>query len=302
MATKRKTPAKPRSSTSRRKTTGAAGRFLKTLALSAAVAFSAASWALHPHLPHPSIERALAALDVSTPIAGAPVGQPQAAPSGAYIQTAFPQCREFFPGARPPAVPAMPALRELCFTDFAVLYSGQRRTPVLVVERLDREKLLAAQRMKRTDHFYEEARLPSSERVRLSDYRGSGYDRGHMAPAGDMWSEEGMAQSFSLANMVPQSPAHNRGAWSKTEQATRKYVMRAQGDVYVVTGPVYDGAAQTIGEGRVAVPNHIFKLVYDASNGKSWVHWQPNSADAKLGPPISYEEFGRRTGLRVLGQ
>ncbi|MNL90037.1 DNA/RNA non-specific endonuclease [compost metagenome] len=60
-----------------------------------------------------------------------------------------------------------------------------------------------------------------------------------MAPAGNMASAEAMAQSFSLANMVPQNQSHNAGPWSQIEQATRGYAQRAQGDVYVFTGPVY---------------------------------------------------------------
>ena len=115
-----------------------------------------------------------------------------------------------------------------------------------------------------------------------------------------MHSPEAMAQSFSLANMVPQNQIHNGGAWCKIEQDTRKYMMRAAGDVYVFTGPIYDASAKTIGAGRVAVPSHIFKVVYDASTGRSWVHWQANAANTKAGPPISYNEFVRRTGLQVL--
>lgn len=121
-----------------------------------------------------------------------------------------------------------------------------------------------------------------------------------MAPAGDMDSLEAMTQSFSLANMVPQNQTHNAGAWSKIESDTRKYVLRAKGDVYVFTGPLYDARPETIGAGRVAVPSHLYKVVYDATTGRSWVHWQANSPDAKAGVPISYEEFVGRTGLRLL--
>lgn len=103
-----------------------------------------------------------------------------------------------------------------------------------------------------------------------------------------------MAQSFSLANMVPQDQRHNAGAWSKIESDTRKYVMRAA--VYAV----YAGQPETIGAGRVAVPSHLFKVVYDATTRRSWVHWQANSPDTKAGPPISYDEFTGRTGLRLL--
>lgn len=181
-----------------------------------------------------------------------------------------------------------------------MLHSGATRTPVFVVERLNRELLKQAQGLKRSDKFYGEARLPQAERAELDDYRNSGYSRGHMAPAGDMYTEAAKAQSFSLANMVPQNQTHNGGVWSQVELDTRHYVQRARGDVYVFTGPVFDGTAQTIGKNQVRVPSHLFKLVYDASTGRSWVHWQANSADTRMSEPISYEEFTRRTGMPLL--
>lgn len=221
-------------------------------------------------------------------------------PDGVFVQTSFASCADFFPQRSAPVVPEAPILRELCFTDFALLHSGQYKTPVFVVERLSRSKLSQSSQFKRSDKFYAEARLPQAERAELADYRGSGYSRGHMAPAGDMYSAEGMAQSFSLANMVPQNQRHNAGAWSKIEGDTRKYVQRAQGDVYVYTGPVYESPVQTIGAGKVAIPKYLYKLVYDPNTGKSWVHWHENSPDTKVGAPISYQEFVNRTGLHLL--
>lgn len=76
-----------------------------------------------------------------------------------------------------------------------------------------------------------------------------------------------MAQSFSLANVVPQAPDHNRGPWAKSvEKATRKYAANAIGDVYVITGPVFSPSIEkspSIGAGNVRVPAYLFKLVYD---------------------------------------
>src|SRR3546814_11041497 len=103
-----------------------------------------------------------------------------------------------------------------------------------------------------------------------------------MAPAADMSTPDAMAQSFSLANMVPQDQSQNAGPWSRIEQDTRKYVMRAAGDVYVFTGPVYGERPQTIGDG-VAVPSYVYKVVYDATTRRSWVHWQANSGKARAG-------------------
>ncbi len=121
-----------------------------------------------------------------------------------------------------------------------------------------------------------------------------------MAPSGDMVTEETLAQSFSLANMVPQSIRHNSGPWSKIEQDTRKYVLRAKGDVYVITGPVFDSNSPRIGSNKVSVPSHLFKLVYDSDSRQAWAHWQSNRDDEIASRPISYSELVRRTGVEWL--
>ena len=226
--------------------------------------------------------------------------RPVAAANSEYIRTSFEHCPQFFPAEHLPVVPTSESLRELCFTPFAILHNGKTKTPVFVAQRLNRQMLLSAKEIKRTDRFYEEARLPQAERSALGDYQGSGFDRGHMAPAGDMHNQESMAQSFSLANIVPQNAQHNRGAWSKIEADTRKYVSRAQGDVYIFTGPVYEERPETIGERKVAIPKYLFKVVYDATTKKAWVHWHENSTDTRVGAPISYAEFVQRTGLHLL--
>ncbi len=241
---------------------------------------------------------AAAAVAVAAAVPSAPVhpAPRTAAPSG------FAACPQFFPAA-PPAVPDREALkpRELCYDAFAILHSGKTKTPVYVVQRLTRDTLTDAKDEKRTNRFFADARLPSAERATLDDYKGSGYDRGHMAPAADMPTAQAMAQSFSLANMVPQAPENNRGAWAKAvEKATRRYVMRTGGPVYVFSGPVYQGRTQRIGPGRVWVPTHLFKLVYDSKANRAWAHWIENRDDARAGRPISYEELVRRTGVDFL--
>ena len=138
----------------------------------------------------------------------------------------------------------------------------------------------------------------------MQDYQGSGFDRGHLAPAADMPTAQAMAQSFSLANMVPQAPEHNRGVWARSvEMATRKYVARASGDVYVITGPVFAPSiaqSPTIGPDRVRVPKYLFKLVYDQTKNKAWAHWQENDNAARASKPISYAELVKRTGIEFL--
>jgi len=130
----------------------------------------------------------------------------------------------------------------------------------------------------------------------LSDYRGSGYDRGHNVPAGDMTQERGMAQSFSLANMMPQARQNNQGIWAKrVEEPTSLYIKRVQGDVFVFTGSV--GQAGSIGKSKVTIPSHLFKLVYDPTKKIAWAYWVENTDDAQMNPPISYAELVLKTGI-----
>lgn len=296
-------------------------RTLSAFALAAAGSFQIASCSLNPQWSaEKAAERAASALLSSLGLPALqqlrkPAGQAQAPrqePAGAAppaaadrntgTATGFAHCPQFFPGGQPPVLQTGGQRRELCFSGFAVLHDGASKTPVFVAERLNRELVQQAQAQTRTNKFYADARLPRAERAELDDYKRSGYARGHMAPAGDMYSADAMAQSFSLANMVPQDQKQNSGPWSQVEQATRKYAQRAKGDVYVFTGPVFEAPVQTIGAGRVHVPSHIFKLVYDAASGRSWVYWQANSPDTQMGPPISYEEFTRRTGMPLLSR
>lgn len=236
---------------------------------------------------------AIAALVLAYPAAAAPYRPPE---------SDFRECAQLFANSRPPNVPVRekPAARALCFESFAVLHSGTTKTPIYVAERLNKFTLAAKHGGKRTDRFFADARLPFAERASLDDYKHSGFARGHMAPAGNMTTAGAMAQSFSLANMVPQAPRNNSGAWSGIERATRKYAMRAGGDIFVLTGPVFVPPAEHIGPGRVAVPRYLFKLVYDPGTGRAWAHWIENSDDAHAGRPISYDELVKRTGIDFL--
>jgi len=213
--------------------------------------------------------------------------------------TSFAQCPQFFANGAPPVITPRPLLRELCYEAFAVLHSGTTKTPVFVAQRLNRPMLEGANE-KRAKRFFADARLPSGERAELEDYKNSGYSRGHMAPAGDMTTPTAMAQSFSLANMVPQNAQHNGGAWNKIEQDTRHYVKRAKGDMFVITGPVFTDAGPRIGANGVKVPTYLYKLVYEATTNKAWAHWQENRDGETVGRPISYQELVKRTGVEFL--
>jgi len=168
-----------------------------------------------------------------------------------------------------------PKTRTLCYSGFAVLHSGLTRTPLWVAEHLTRDRVQAARALTRVNAFHPDPNLPASERAELSDYARSGFDRGHMAPAGDMGTPESMEQSFSLANMVPQNSDNNRNLWESIERAVRDLTER-EGELFVVTGPIFEGENLQALNGRVLVPTHVFKAVYLPRQNAAAAYLAPN--------------------------
>ena len=205
----------------------------------------------------------------------------------------------FADGRRPDLV--NPKLRRettpLCYDAFALLYSAVSRTPVYAAEHLTRPSVAAARRVDRVDAFHDEEALPASDRARLEDYVRSGFDRGHMAPAGDMPTGAAQAQSFTLANIVPQDRAVNRGLWAAIEESVRR-LATARGAVFVVTGPVYAGDSVQAMNGRVLVPTQLFKALYDPARGEAGAYLVPNRDDAEW-RAVSLAELSDVAGLDV---
>jgi len=114
----------------------------------------------------------------------------------------------------------------------------------------------------RSSGFYEDPAVTTGSATD-ADYAGSGYDRGHLAPAGDMtWSDRAMRESFFYSNMSPQAPSFNRGIWKKLETLVRAWAQEYNG-IYIVTGPVLQSGLETIGPERVSVPHHYYKVILD---------------------------------------
>ena len=124
---------------------------------------------------------------------------------------------------------------------------------------------------KRSNDFREDERITTGS-ASLADYRGSGFDRGHLVPARDMaFSDEAMSESFLMSNMTPQAPAFNRGMWKDLEEQVRLWAF-AFGRVFVATGPVWEkGAAdyEFIGENQVRVPEYFYKALL-AKTSTGW--------------------------------
>jgi endonuclease G len=207
-------------------------------------------------------------------------------------------CPQFFPGGSAPDLvnpKLLPKTRMICYSAFAVLHSGITRTPLWAAEHLTRNGLDAAVATERKDTFHEEPRLPSDERADLDDYARSGFDRGHLAPAADMPDEQAQHESFSLANMIPQDPQSNRGLWAGIEAAARG-LARKSDELYVVSGPVFQGGTLKRLRGRVLVPTHIFKAVYDPKRNQAAAYLAEN-ADGDHWRTVSMSELQQLTGI-----
>jgi len=204
-------------------------------------------------------------------------------------------CREF-------AAYGVPGLAGdlLCRKGYLLAHDPVRKTPVWVAEHLTRDK--ATKAVQRSGEFRADGNLEKGKRAELSDYRGSGYDRGHMAPAADMaWDEQAMSESFYLSNMVPQAGVGmNRGIWMELEKRVRDWVLE-RGELFVYSGPIYLASdTETIGSNKVAVPGHLYKIVLDPHLKEAIALIMPNHKLRTEDLPtylVSVREIERETGL-----
>lgn len=101
------------------------------------------------------------------------------------------------------------------------------------------------------------------------NYKQSGYDRGHLCPAGDRkYSRFAHDETFLTSNISPQEHNFNAGVWNTLEQKVRYWANKYDG-VFVVTGGVLKGNMETIGDEEVSVPNQFYKVLIDNNTGKT---------------------------------
>jgi endonuclease G, mitochondrial len=105
----------------------------------------------------------------------------------------------------------------------------------------------------------------------LADYDHSGYDRGHLVPAGDMKvTKRAMSESFYLSNMTPQTAHFNRGQWQTLEVLLRAWVMKGT-NTTIITGPVLNNSLPKIGPSKVSVPKFHFKVIYQERGAQKFM-------------------------------
>ena len=134
-----------------------------------------------------------------------------------------------------------------------------------------------------------------------ADYAGSGMDRGHLVPAGDLkWSEEAMRQSFLLTNVAPMHKALNEGGWAKLEEKVREWTARDSA-LLVFTGPVVSESDTTLASGRVTVPSAYYKVIMAPcvrpTRAIAFIYPNGHSGGRLRQYAVSVDEVERRTRL-----
>lgn len=163
---------------------------------------------------------------------------------------------------------------------YTVSYNEQRRNPNWVAYELTAAEVDGTE--PRGSKFIPDPDAKGRQAVD-DDYRNSGWDRGHLAPAADMkWSKQAMDESFYLSNISPQNGNLNRGVWKSIEELTRDNAQR-YGEILVVTGPVFTDKKGLgyIGENRVLIPNAFYKVLLAYDNGYTGIGFYCENAAGK---------------------
>ncbi|MFY0653231.1 MAG: DNA/RNA non-specific endonuclease [Cyclobacteriaceae bacterium] len=161
-------------------------------------------------------------------------------------------------------------------------------------------KNLANAAYKRKDNFRTDP-MVSTESASPTDYKKSGYDRGHLAPAADFtWTEQGLDDSFFMSNMSPQVPGFNRGIWKKLEEQVRDWA-EENDKLYIVTGPVIEKKTKKIGKNKVSVPQYYYKAILDIEEPElkaiGFLMKNEKSSKRIMTYAISIDELEEKTGL-----
>ena len=170
---------------------------------------------------------------------------------------------------------------------FTLAYDTRAKVPFWTHEHLTVESL--EKNYERKDFlFHEDTCIYQPHRSTLKDYQKSGFDRGHIVPAGDAsFSKESLDDTFCLSNICPQNPKLNRGIWLSLERSIRE-IVKEEGSADVISGPLFLSSEkegkrfvtyEVIGSNEVAVPTHFFKVI-QTSKGM-WAYVIPNQEETR---------------------
>lgn len=184
----------------------------------------------------------------------------------------------------------------ISYSAYEVMYDPEYKIPRWV-----KYELLASE----TDGIYSRKGLKFTPDPSVSfpqaddnDYRGSGWSRGHMAPAADFkWSSQAMIETFFFTNCCPQDQAMNSGQWHTLEKKVRDWANR-YGALTVYTGPIIlDNAYGTIGYNKVVVPDAFFKAILTGEQAIAFVMYNHNNNENMQKCAMSVDDLEALTGI-----
>jgi len=207
-----------------------------------------------------------------------------------FISILFPQQLEL-----PKSAPSDQIIHH---SNYTLNYSEQHEQAKWVAYSLTSSQVYGS--VDRTNDFRIDPKVKTGS-ASLPDYKGSGYDRGHLAPAGDMKSTyTAMSESFYMSNMSPQVPGFNREIWKKLEGTVRNWAV-ANEKVYITTGAVLTASYPTIGINKVSIPEFYYKVVLDYEQpeikGIGFILPNQKSDKSLQSYAVSIDEVERFTGI-----
>lgn len=217
------------------------------------------------------------------------------------------------PSLRPESRYGIPTADLFLFNRLYIVgYSYLFRQPRWAMQVIDDTTMHMEDEFDRLDNFREDMRIPDQFRSTLEDYKGSGFDRGHLINSADRKGSKIVnSETFLLSNMSPQKPRFNRDIWLELEKAVRVLAETEEyAEVYTICGPLFKigDPIEVIGENKVVVPDAFFKSILaerTKANSKyqlaMWSFVIPNEKSDQalsefLVPTVEVE---RRAGLQL---
>ncbi len=172
----------------------------------------------------------------------------------------------------------------LLYRGFAIKYLCDQHVPEYALHVISPENISLPEGQspaKRRSTFFVDDHQAKGCSAIPYDYKGSGYDRGHLVPAGDyVWNQLLKDETFVYSNIFPQSPNLNRGIWRHLEDCARRYSAENGVRLILITGGLYNNEDSiTIGNRGLTVPSHTYKIIFSPTDNKMWCYLLPNSID-----------------------
>lgn len=189
---------------------------------------------------------------------------------------------------------------------YTASYNSTTKIPNWVAYELTKEETLGA--VKRDNRFYNDPSIPLNQQATFDDYRNENrWDKGHMAPAGDMkWSEQAMLESCYFTNICPQNRNLNNGDWKSLEEKCRSLAQK-YGSIFIICGPIIGEIKNgTLGANQVVIPDAFFKVlmvkVNDQYEGIGFVLENKAGHRDLIDYAMSVDSVEIITGLDFFGQ